>query len=75
MVDIENPLEKYETAEAAVYVGSSGGALSYGVAKVQGFDLITKFAGGSPEAAGAAFALAGGVGLAANFGLLNLGEN
>jgi uncharacterized membrane protein YuzA (DUF378 family) len=74
MADIDNPFEKYGTVEAAVYVGSSGGAFSYGLAKVQGFDLIAEVAGSSPEAAGAAFAVAGATGLAANFGLLELGD-
>jgi hypothetical protein len=74
MADFESPLERYEPVEAAVYLGSSGGATAYGLAKVQGFDLITEFAGGSPELAGGAFLVAGATGLAANFGVLDLGD-
>jgi hypothetical protein len=55
-----------------VWVGSAGGALSYGLSKATDFDLIAEVAAGNAELAGAAFAVAGGLALAADFDVVDL---
>jgi hypothetical protein len=73
MIDgLENPFGKYEATTALVWIGAAGGSLSYGLSKLTDFDLIAEVASGSPELAGAAFGLAGGLSLASDFGLLEL---
>jgi hypothetical protein len=71
---IDNPAEKYGPVPALTYIGAGGGSLAYGLSKVTDFDLIAEVATGSPELAGGAFLVAGAAGLAANFGLVELGE-
>lgn len=75
MADIENPFSKYDTATALVWVGSAGGAISYGISKVTDFDLVTEIAGSSPELAGVAFLVAGGAALGGDLGLIELGDD
>lgn len=58
----------------AVWLGSAGGALSYGLSKATDFDLIAEFAAGNAELAGAAFAVAGGLALASDFDVVELGD-
>jgi len=72
MADLENPFEGKPATTALVYIGSAGGSLSYGLSKLTTFDLVTEVAGSSPEAAGAAFAVAGGIALASDVGLIEL---
>jgi hypothetical protein len=75
MADLDNPFDKYDTSTALVWIGSAGGAISYGLSKVTDFDLVTEIASGSPELAGGAFLLAGGAALAGDLGLVELGDD
>jgi hypothetical protein len=75
MADIENPFDKYDATTALVWIGSAGGAISYGISKLTDFDLVTEIASGSPELAGGAFLLAGGAALAGDLGLVELGDD
>ena len=75
MADIENPFDKYSTGTALVWIGSAGGAISYGLSKVSDFDLVTEIASGSPELAGVAFLVAGGAALGGDLGLVELGDD
>lgn len=71
------PWEKWSPLTALAYVGTSGGALSYGLSKLTDFDLIAEVSnviGTSPELGAGAFALVGGVALAADFGVVDLEE-
>jgi uncharacterized membrane protein YuzA (DUF378 family) len=63
-----------DPVKTLVWVGSSGGALAYGLSKVTDYDLITEVASSNPELAGAAFGIAGGVALLSDFDLIELGD-
>lgn len=63
-----------DPVQSLVWVGSAGGALSYGLSKVTDFDLVTEVASSNPELAGAAFGVAGGVALLSDFDVIELGD-
>ena len=70
-MEFSNPFDGQPVSTAAVWVGSAGGSLAYGLSKTTSFDLVAEI-GTSPELIGGAFLLAGGVALASDFGLLEL---
>lgn len=67
-----NPFEDKPTSTAAVWVGSAGGSLLYGLSELGTFDLVAKVGALSPEIVGGVFSLVGGLALASDFGVLQL---
>jgi uncharacterized membrane protein len=72
MVDLMNPFEKYDATTALIWLGSSGGALAYGLSKLTDFDLVAELLANNPELGGALFAAAGALALAGDFDLVEL---
>lgn len=71
-MEFSNPFDGKPTSTAAVWVGSAGGSLLYGLKELGTFDLAAEVGSLSPELVGGIFAVVGGVALASDFGVIDL---
>ena len=71
-MDLMNPFEKYDTGTALIWLGSSGGAVAYGLSKLTDFDLVGELLANNPELGGGLFLVAGALALAGDFDLVEL---